>query len=116
MGGRGASSGIGSNKVVGVAITTKDGNTTNYYFVKSGNQNYYQRNADGQLQPTPLNMSMSEFKKRAESNGAKTKNITLSEKTKAEIARKADRDATSKQLNDLWFRAAPKKKKGWKGH
>lgn len=105
-----------SGKVTGLQVTTKDGDTTRYYFTKSGNVNYYQRGIDGTPGPTPLNMSPSEFKKRVEANGATTKNISASERSKEEIIKKQKRKAADKFLDEQWYKAAPRPRKGMKGH
>lgn len=99
MGGRGGASGLGgNNNVVGYAVTMND-STTRYYFTKSDGQNYYQRGVDGIPEPTPQNISPSEFKKRVISNGATVTEISASEKSKEEIRRKADRKATDEILD-----------------
>ena len=99
MGGRGGSSGLSNNnKVVGYEVLMND-STTRYYFTKYNGQNFYQRGVDGTPEPTPNNMSPSEFKQRVTSNGANVKNITASEKSKEEIRRKAERKASDEILD-----------------
>lgn len=116
MDGRGVNSGSSAgNKVVGYAVTI-NGETTNYYFAKINGQNYYQCGVGGIPELTPLNMPPDEFRNRAASNGATVKNISATEKRKEEIRRKADREKANKELDIDWYRAAPKKRKGWKGH
>ena len=102
MGGRGGSSGIGIGGNSGLDVT-KDGQTTRYYFSSQNGTNYYQRGIDGIPEPTPLNMSASEFKKRVTSNGATVKNISASERRKDQKAYKADRKATNEFLNRAEF-------------
>ena len=82
---------------------TKDGQTTRYYFSNRNGTNYYQRGISGTPQPTPANMSASEFKKRVTSNGATVKGISASERRKDEKAYKADRKATDEFLNNAEF-------------
>lgn len=98
MGGRGGSSGIGSNNK-GLDVTTKDGQTTRYYFSNRNGINYYQRGVGGTPQPTPSNISVKEFKQRAESNGAITKVVSGMERRKEQKSYKADREATSRFLD-----------------
>jgi len=76
MGGRGGSS--GSKGIGGVGLdVTYNGETTRYYFERHGNQNYYSTGMGGMAEPTPQNMTPAEFKRRVESNGAKTAQVIL---------------------------------------
>ncbi len=63
MGGRGGSSGIGSGGSSGFDVT-RNGETTRYYFSSKNGQHYYQVGIGGAPQPTPMNMSASEFRKK----------------------------------------------------
>lgn len=83
MGGRGGTSGLSpraggwtGNKYTGLDVTTKDGETTRYYFTKSDGVNYYQRGIGGMSEPTPMNMSAMEFKRRIEANGGTAKALS----------------------------------------
>ena len=78
-GGRGGSSGLGKIGGVGLDVTY-NGETTRYYFEKHGNQNYYSAGMGGMAEPTPQNMTPAEFKRRVESNGAKTAPVTAAMK------------------------------------
>ena len=79
MGGRGGSS--GSKGIGGVGLdVTYNGETTRYYFERHGNQNYYSTGMGGMAEPTPQNMTPAEFKRRVESNGAKTAPVTATMK------------------------------------
>ncbi len=98
MGGRGGSSGIGSGGSSGFDIT-RNGETTRYYFSSKNGQHYYQVGIDGTPQPTPMNMSASEFRKRATSNGATVKNVSGSERKRDQKTYKADRKATNTFLD-----------------
>ncbi|MDO5798164.1 MAG: hypothetical protein Q4Q33_03885 [Eubacteriales bacterium] len=98
MGGRGGSSGIGSGGSSGFDVTS-NGKTTRYYFTSKNGQHYYQVGIGGTPQPTLLNMSASEFKKRVTSNGATVKNLSASERRKDQKAYKADRKATDAFLD-----------------
>ena len=98
MGARGGSSGIGSGGSSGFDVTS-NGKTTRYYFTSKNGQHYYQVGIGGTPQPTPLNMSASEFKKRVTSNGATVKNLSASERRKDQKAYKADRKATDAFLD-----------------
>lgn len=88
MGGRGGSSGL--SKQDGIAVTY-EGKTTNYYFTRVGNQNYWQEGISGIPEPVPLNMSASEFKTRVEKNGATTRKISETERQNQNKAYKAYR-------------------------
>lgn len=118
MGGRGGESGLGKNSIGirGLDITTTDGETTRYYFAKNGITNYYQKGIDGTPQPTPFNMSMDDFKKRVQSNGAFVREVTSIEQKADEKAYDAQRAQTDAFLNSQWYKAGPKPKKGMKGH
>ena len=102
MGGRGGSSGMGSGGSGGFDVT-RNGETTRYYFSSKKGQHYYQVGIGGMPQPTPMNMSASEFRKRATSNGATVKSVSASERRKDEKAYKADRKATNEFLNSAEF-------------
>lgn len=79
FGGRGGSNGLGKIGGVGLDVTY-NGETTRYYFEKHGNQNYYSAGMGGMAEPTPQNMTPAEFKRRVESNGAKTAPVTAAMK------------------------------------
>ena len=98
MGGRGGSSGIGTGGNAGLDVT-RDGQTTRYYFSNRNGTNYYQRGIGGRPEPTPANMSAKEFKQRVESNGATTKSVSGTERSKEQKSYKADREATSRFLD-----------------
>lgn len=98
MGGRGGSSSIGSGGSSGFDVT-RNGETTRYYFSSKNGQHYYQVGIGGAPQPTPMNMSASEFRKRAVSNGATVKSISGFERRKDQKAYKSDRKATNTFLD-----------------
>lgn len=123
MGGRGGTSGISprggagsGNKYTGLDVTTKDGETIRYYFTKSDGVNYYQRGVEGMPEPTPMNMSAAEFRKRVESNGAIAKPVTSREQEKDRNISETNRKETDRFLNTQWYKAAGRPRKGWKGH
>lgn len=113
MGGRGGSGNF--SHVSGVDVT-KDGNTTRYYFTTRGGTHYYQRGIDGMPEPTPQNMSIIEFRERVETNGAITKIVSTSEQRREEIKRKAERKTSDKFLDEQWYKAGPRPRKGQRGH
>ena len=113
MGGRGGSSGI--SNISGLDVTFQ-GDTTRYYFSTRSGIHYYQRGIGGEPQQVPQNMTPSEFKRRVESNGATTKTVSVSERQKEEIERKKRKKETEKFLDEQWYKAAGKPRKGWKGH
>lgn len=89
MGGRGGSSGIGEGKETAFSVTM-NGETTEYKFTRKGKQNYFQRGIGGRIEETPLNMSASEFRRRAESNGATVNKMSVSSWNKTEKAREIE--------------------------
>ena len=89
MGGRGGSSGIDGAKETAFSVTM-NGETTEYKFTKKGKQNYFQRGIGGRIEETPLNMSASEFRRRAESNGATVNKMSVSSWNKTEKAREIE--------------------------
>lgn len=100
MGGRGGSSGMGGNtKLSGSRVTFKDGTKKAYFFTSKNGTNYYQEGINGIPNPTPLNMSEREFKRRVKTNGGKVERISTSEMRKAQKAYKEDRKSTSNFLN-----------------
>jgi hypothetical protein len=115
MGGRGGNSGLQTNGITGLSVTF-NGETTKYFFSKYNGQNFYQRDIGGIPEPTPQNMSAKEFEMRVLNNGAKTEKISKSEINKLERERNKDKEETDKFLNEQWYKAGPKKRKGWKGH
>ena len=98
MGGRGGSSGLASGRITGLSVTM-NGETTRYYFTSKSGQNFYQKGVGGTPEPTPMNMTASEFRKRVESNGAQVQSISASERAKEEIKRKTDRKVTNDFLD-----------------
>lgn len=98
MGGRGGSSGIWAGGNTGLDVTI-DGQTTRYYFFNRNGTNYYQRGISGTPEPTPANMSVKEFKQRVESNGATTRTVSGTERSKEQKSYKADREATNRFLD-----------------
>lgn len=116
MGGRGGSSGIsGAGKEKGFDVTV-NGETTRYYFSSHGGTNYYQRGIGGTPEPTPLNMTAKQFRARVESNGASTKTVSNKEYKKELEAAKSYKEKTNKFLDEQWYKAGPRPRKGMKGH
>ena len=118
MGGRGGNSGSSgggdSTKVSGFDITFPNGENARYYFTSFNGVNYYQRGIGGTPEPTPLNMTVKEFRRRVESNGAKVASISKSERKADEARYKTDRKANNDFQDQHWFDARPRK--GMKGH
>ena len=109
MGGRGSSSGLPMPPRERGMDVTINGETTRYYFTRKNGVNYYKRGIGGMEQPTPLNMSQREFRERAESNGATTKNLSVSEWRKDLENYKKDRKETNDFLNQNEFNRTAKK-------
>lgn len=116
MGGRGSSSGIsGTNSVKGLTVKM-NGQNIDYYFTTRNGTHYYQRGIGGDPNPTPQNMTMREFRRRVEQNGAEVKTISEQKRRKTEKEYMKRRKETEKDLDRLWNRAAGRPRKGWKGH
>lgn len=86
MGGRGASS-EGGMKQTAFSVTDKNGEVRQYKITKVGNKNFIQRGIGNIPEDSPLNMTASEFRRRAESNGNIVKKISVSNWNKEEKAR-----------------------------
>lgn len=103
MGGRGGKSGISAKSsgsgYTGLDVTTKDGETIRYYFTSNAGENYYQRGIGGNPEPTPLNMSVKEFRDRVEKSGASVREVSSAERRSDEDDYKRDRASTNKFLN-----------------
>lgn len=78
---------------------THNGETTRYYFSEKNGMNYYQRGVGGTPQPTPLNMTVRDFTKRVQANGATVKPVTAAAKAAEQKAYEADRKAANDFLN-----------------
>jgi hypothetical protein len=61
-------------------------------------------------------MSAKEFEKRVTASGAKVTKISKAQAAKAEKKYKSEREKASKALDRAWYSAAPKPRKGMKGH
>lgn len=98
MGGRGGSSSF-SGKTTGIDVTS-NGDTTRYYFTNNGGTNYYQRGVSGSPEPTPMNMSAQEFRRRVQANGATVRSVSAAtmraEQKKYASERKAANDLLDK--------------------
>lgn len=114
MGGRGGSSGL--IQISAFSVITKDGTKTQYFFSSKNGKNFYKRGIGEIPKPTPQNMNANEFKNRALSNGAKVENISRKELSRLEKKYKEERRKTGKFLDEQWYRAAPRPRKGMKGH
>ena len=99
MGGRGGSSRMGSAGGYSGMDVTKDGETTRYYFTSKNGINYYQRGIGGTPEPTPLNMSASEMRRRVQANGASVRSVSPSERAAERKAYKVDKEATKRFLH-----------------
>ena len=113
MGGRGSNSNLGGGSGSGLKTTgldvTHNGETTRYYFTSKDGQNYYQRGISGTPEPTPLNMSVKEFRQRVESNGATTKAVSNAEYKKDTKRQENYRKAADRALNSLEYNETAKK-------
>ncbi len=117
MGGRGSKSGgIGTGGGVAGLTVDFNGEKTTYFFNAKGGVNYYTNGMGGMPQQIPNNMTPKEFKDRIESNGAKTSVIGAKERKKLEEEHKKQRKEVEKDLDISWFKAAPRPRKGMRGH
>lgn len=106
MGGRGSSSGISG----GVAAFDIDmgGGSRSHFVVR--NWKTYRETGDA------VNMSASQLIKNAKKQGYDVTTYNASQQKERESKRKEDRKKADKFLNEQWYKAGPKPKKGMKGH
>lgn len=111
MGGRGAVSGITGTK----ALIIKFSNGTTSEF-REKNGVLLKRTEGGTFEPAGISKTLNELVSNAKKNGYEHRTMNATQVKKYDEAYKENRAASSKQLDNLWFKAAPKKRKGWKGH
>lgn len=90
-----------NNKITAFTIE-KDGVKMQYFFLSKGGNNYYKRSIQGTPKPTPQNMTASEFRSRAISNGAKVKNISSAQVKKLEKQYGENKKKTDKILDQAY--------------
>lgn len=111
MGGRGGSSGLSSNAVKAVII---DINGSKITYRQRGD---HITSLSGQEpKQTGIFKTVKDIIKNADQKGLSYTTLNDRQLKDYDEQRKKDRKITDKQLNDLWYKAAPKKRKGWKGH
>lgn len=71
---------------------------------------------DGVVPKNTNGMTLDQISERAKGMGWKVKTYDDNQLKEHDEKRKKDREETDRQLNDDWYRAAPKPRKGWKGH
>lgn len=105
-GGAGGGTGGGSGKTVAFDIDMNGAKVS--YVVKSGK--VYKENGD------IVNLSADQIITNAKGLGYKVKTYNSKQASDREQRRTESRKETSKQLDELWYKAGPKPRKGWKGH
>lgn len=113
MGGRGAVSGITSGGVKALIVKFQNGISKEY---REKNGVLLERSVGGTFQPTNATRTLNDLVSTAKKNGYEYTTLNAAQVRKYDSEYKKNRAMSSKQLDDLWFRAAPKKKKGMKGH
>lgn len=109
FGGRGGSSGLDTIKQVTVNI---DGNNITYRNEKGKTWVV----GAGSVGKNTVPRTLKEIEESAKKAGYPVKTYTNKEYTQYEKEYRKERDKTSKQLDELWFKAGPRPKKGMKGH
>lgn len=106
MGGRGSNSGIGG-KIVAFEIDMGGGSRSSFV-VRNGKT--YRETGDA------VNMPASQLIKNAKRQGYDVKTYNSKQQKEREAKRKEDRKKADKALDKDWYRAAPRPRKGMKGH
>ena len=109
MGGRGSSSQIGTK-----AISVDIGGKT-YTYRDRGNGIITGLN-DMNINQSAKGKSIADIEKLAKEKGYKYKAYSGKQLVQNDKEYRAQRKATSEQLDDLWFSAAPRPRKGMRGH
>ncbi len=108
-GGRGASFGGGPK-----AVEIKIGNTTVTYRDRGKGKITGLNNMD--INKSVKGKSITDLVKMAKEKGYKYKTYNSKQLAENDKAYKKQREAADKQLDRAWYEAAPKPRKGWKGH
>ena len=106
FGGRGRSSGLGGGGTVAFDVDMKGSRVS--YVVRNGK--VYSESGD------PIALSANQIMKNAKNLGYGVKTYNAKQAATREQQRAEDRKRTSEQLDELWLKAGPKPRKGWKGH
>lgn len=106
MGGRGSSSRIGGG-VAAFDIDMGEGSKSRFV-VRKGK--VYRETGDA------VNIAASQLIKNAKQQGYDVTTYNSSQQKERESKRKADRKNTDKFLNEQWYKAGSRPKKGMKGH
>lgn len=109
MGGRGSSSGIGT-KAISVEI---DGKTYTY---RDRGKGIITGLNDMNINSAAKGKSIADIEKLAKEKGYKYKTYSGKQLAQNDKDYRAQRKAASKQLDELWFSAAPRPRKGMRGH
>ena len=112
MGGRGSSSGNGSG---GLKMITVNAGGTHLTYREHGGKTYSIEVGNSPQGPAS-NKSLAEIKKNAEKAGFQVKTYNKQEYAQYEKTYRENRKVAEARLNKLWYEAAPKPRKGWKGH
>ena len=109
MGGRGWYSGLDTIKQITVNM---DGNNVTYRSKKGKTW----RIGNGNSVEDTVPMTLKEIENRAKKAGYSVKTYTNKEYARYEKEYRKEREKTSKQLDELWYKAGPSPRKGMKGH
>ena len=108
MGGRGRYSGLDTIKQITVNM---DGVKITYRSEKGKTW----RIENGNVKDT-VQMTLKEIENRAKKAGYSVKTYTNKEYAQYEKEYRKEREKTNKQLDELWYKAGPRSRKGMKGH
>lgn len=106
---RTAQSGGGTKAIV---VESPDGTKLSYRVNSKG----VITDLDGTQPKNTNGMTLDQIHARAKEMGWKVKTYDDKQIKEYDTQRAKDRQETNRQLNDEWYRAAPKPRKGWKGH
>lgn len=102
----------GSGEVKAIRVTSPDGTVMTYRDRGNGHITAL----DGQQPKNTNNLSIKQMQDRAKKMGWKVETFDDKQLGDHDAKRKKEREETNRQLNDSWYTAAPRPRKGWKGH
>ena len=124
MGGRGSKSPSGGDARNGYgrdgfiqktyAVSDRDGNRLGL-IIESKNGLFWQNSA-GDIRELPDNITAENYANRVVENGGTAIKLTSADLKREEAEYKAYREEMNDFLDKMWYKAAPKPKKGMKGH
>lgn len=102
----------GSGEVKAIRVTSPDGTVMTYRDRGNG----HITSLDGKQPKNTNNLSIKQMQDRAKKMGWKVETFDDKQLGDHDVKRKKEREETNRQLNDSWYTAAPRPRKGWKGH